>query len=149
MATEWPKNRRLIGKKVPRIDGGIKSTGKARYTLDINRPKMLHGVFLRSPHAHAKITAIEPAAAEKMPGVKGVVIVAGVGKEVFYAGDEIAALAADTEEHALDALRALAASVKYEVLDFFVNEEESKAANKRTVGGKGNNNLSPKSQQYS
>jgi xanthine dehydrogenase YagR molybdenum-binding subunit len=149
MATEWPKNRRIIGKKVPRIDGGIKATGKARYTLDINRNKMLHGVFLRSPHAHAKITAIDVAATEKMPGVKGVVIVAGVGKEVFYVGDEIAALAADTEEHALDALRALAGSVKYEILDFFVNEEESKAANKRTVGGKGNNNLNPKPQQYS
>ncbi len=147
MATEWPKNRRIIGKKVPRIDGGIKSTGKARYTLDMNRPKMLHGVIFRSPHAHARIKALDLTAAEKMPGVKGAIIITGVGKEVFYAGDEIAALAADTEEHALDALRAI--KIEFDPLDFFVNEEDSRAAKKRTVGGKGNNNLSPKPQQYS
>src|SRR5258708_8224142 len=135
MAAEWPKNPRLIGKKFPRIDGGAKATGKARYTLDTNRPKMLHGMILRSPWAHAKITALDTAAAEKMPGVKGVIVIAGVGKEVFYAGDEIAAIAADTEEHALDALRAI--KIEFEQLDFFVDEDESKAAKKRTVRGKG------------
>src|SRR5215213_2224248 len=101
MAAEWPQQRRLIGKKHARLDGAQKATGKARYTLDINRPKMLHGMILRSPHAHAKIKSIDVTAAEKMPGVKGVIVIAGEGKELFYAGDEIAALAADTEEHAL------------------------------------------------
>lgn len=139
MPVEWPKNRRLIGSKVTRIDGPLKATGRARYTLDINRPKMLHGAILRSPHAHAKIKSIDTAAVEKMPGVKGVVIMTGPGKEVYYAGDEIVALAAETEEQAQDALRGF--KIDYEILDFFVDEEESKAAKTRTVGGKGTNNL--------
>jgi xanthine dehydrogenase YagR molybdenum-binding subunit len=140
MAAEWPQERRLIGGRHTRIDGPAKSTGKARYTLDINRPKMVHGAILRSPHAHAKITALDTAAAEKLPGVKGVVVIAGVGKELFYAGDEIAAVAADTEEHAQDALRAI--KIEFQPLDFFVEEEDAKAAKVRTVGGKGTGNLS-------
>src|SRR5262249_39220805 len=45
-----------------------------------------------------------------------------IGRELFYAGDEIAAVAADTEEHAKDALRAI--KIEYEELDHFVNEED-------------------------
>ena len=55
MAEGWPKKRRLLGTKVKRLDGPEKSTGRAKYSYDINRPGMLHGVMLRSPHAHAKI----------------------------------------------------------------------------------------------
>src|SRR3954454_7382163 len=117
MAEGWPKNPRLLGKRHKRLDGPQKATGRAKYSYDINRPKMLHGLILRSPHAHAKIKSIDTADAEKMPGVKGVIIIAGAGKELFYAGDEIAALAADTEEHALDALRAI--KVEYDPMDFF------------------------------
>ena len=145
MAAEWPKSPRLIGKKLPRLDGAFKSTGRARYTLDINRPQMLHGTILRSPHAHAKIKSIDTAAAEKMPGVKAVIVITGAGKELFYAGDEIAALAAETEEQMLDAMRAI--KIDYEVMEFFVDEEDSRAAKIRTVGGKGTNNLS-KPQTY-
>jgi xanthine dehydrogenase YagR molybdenum-binding subunit len=57
-----------------------------------------------------------------MPGVKAVHVIAGEGKEVYYAGDEILALAADTEEHAHDALRAV--KIEYEVLPFVVEEED-------------------------
>src|SRR6516165_7616798 len=141
MAAQWPQERRLIGKKHARIDGPQKATGKARYTLDINRPKMLHGVILRCPHAHAKIKSIDTTDAEKMPGVKGVIVINGAGKELYYAGDEIAAVAADTEEHAEDAARAIAAKIEFELLDFFVDEESAKAAMKRTVGGKGTSNV--------
>src|SRR5271166_1137627 len=145
MAAEWPKTKRLIGQRLPRVDGPLKSTGRSRYTLDINRPNMLHGTILRSPHAHAKIKAIDTSALEKMPGVKAFVVIAGPGKEVFYAGDEILALAAETEEQAHDALRSV--KVDFDELEFFVNEEEALAGKIRTVGGKGNNNLS-KPQTY-
>src|SRR5438874_9736361 len=106
MPTQWPEKRRLIGTKIQRLDGPAKATGKAKYSYDINRPGMLHAKFLRCPHAHAKIKSIDVTAAEKMPGVKAVQIIANAapGKEYFYAGAEVAAVAADTEEHVLDAL---------------------------------------------
>jgi len=49
-----------------------KVTGRARYTGDIVLPGMLHGKILRSPHAHARIRAIDPRRAEAMPGVAAV-----------------------------------------------------------------------------
>ena len=109
MATQWPKKRRLIGGKHSRIDGPAKSTGRAKYSYDINRPGMLQGMILRCPLPHAKIKSIDTSDAEKMPGVKAVILLNGAkeGKEYFYAGDEVAALAADTEEHAADALRVI------------------------------------------
>src|SRR3954471_3281170 len=109
MATSWPKKRRLLGTKINRLDGPEKSTGHAKYSFDINRPGMLHARILRCPHAHAKLKTLDLSAAEKMPGVKAVIVIndAKRGKESFYAGDEVAALAADTEEHARDAVRAI------------------------------------------
>jgi xanthine dehydrogenase YagR molybdenum-binding subunit len=144
MPTKWPEKRRLIGTKVQRLDGPIKATGKAKYSFDINRPGMLHGKILRSPHAHAKIKSIDVTEAEKMPGVKAVILInnAAAGKELIYAGDEIAALAADTEEHALDGLQAI--KIEYEVLDHFVKEEDAlKEPNKKTGNWGGQGNVTP------
>jgi xanthine dehydrogenase YagR molybdenum-binding subunit len=142
MAYSWPKERRLIGKKTPRIDGPDKSTGHAKYSFDINRPGLLHGKILRSPYAHCKVMSLDTSAAEAMPGVKAVHVIAKPGAELYYVGDEVVALAADTEEHLADALRAV--KVEYEVLDFLVNEEDAlKATDKLTVAGKGKSNLSP------
>src|SRR6266850_599731 len=103
----WPAKRRVIGTRVQRIDGPEKSTGRAKYSYDINRPGMLHGLILRCHLPHAKVKSIDLSDAEKMPGVKAAIIMAAVGKELYYVGDEVAALAADTEEHAIDALRAI------------------------------------------
>jgi xanthine dehydrogenase YagR molybdenum-binding subunit len=122
MANSWPKQRRLIGKRHPRVDGPVKATGRARYSYDMNPKGLLHALILRSPHAHAKITKLDYADAEKMPGVKAIHVIAGEGKELFYAGDEILALAADTEEHAHDAVRAV--KIEYDVLPFVVLEED-------------------------
>jgi len=146
MPTKWPEKRRLIGTKISRLDGPAKATGKAKYTFDINRPGMLHGKILRSPYAHAKIKSIDIAAAEKMPGVKAVILigtpVAAPGKELYFAGDEIAAVAADTEEHALDALQAI--KVEYDVLEHLVKEEDAlKEPSKKTVSGGGQGNVGP------
>jgi xanthine dehydrogenase YagR molybdenum-binding subunit len=131
MAYSWPKERRIIGKKTPRIDGPDKSTGHAKYSFDINRPGMLHAKILRSPHAHCKVTSIDASAAESMGGVKAVHIISGPGTELYYAGDEIVALAADTEEHLADGLRAI--KVEYEQLPFLVMEEDALKKDQATV----------------
>jgi xanthine dehydrogenase YagR molybdenum-binding subunit len=136
----WPKERRLIGTKVTRVDGPDKATGQAKYSFDINRPAMLHARILRSPYAHAKLTKLDMDAAAKMPGVRAVHVITEPGKELYYAGDEIAALAADTEEQANDALRAIKA--EYEVLPFFVIETDAlKDPTKKTAPGSKKSNV--------
>src|SRR4051812_27342023 len=80
-ASGWPKKRRLLGTKVKRLDGPDKATGRAKDTYDVNRPGMLHGMMLRSPHAHAKIKSLDTTAARKMPGVKAVLVV-GAAKDI-------------------------------------------------------------------
>jgi xanthine dehydrogenase YagR molybdenum-binding subunit len=136
MATSWPKKRRLIGSKIQRLDGPAKATGKAKYSYDINRKGMLHAVLLRSPYAHAKIKSLDTNDAEKMPGVKAIHPIKNVGDELFWAGEEILGLAADTEEHALDAVRAV--KIEYEVLPHLVKEEDALKNDPQTappVGG--------------
>lgn len=125
---DWPpaNKRRLIGKRIKRIDGGMKSSGRAKYSFDINRPGMLFAKVLRSPYAHAKITAIDTSEAEKMPGVKAVRVIQGVGKEIQWQGDEIAAVAATSEEAAEDAARKI--KVEYEQMPFLVTEQDLSAA---------------------
>jgi carbon-monoxide dehydrogenase large subunit len=61
-----------IGAAVRRKEDFRFITGKGQYTDDINRPGQSHIHFLRSPHAHAKITAIDAKAATAMPGVLAV-----------------------------------------------------------------------------
>jgi xanthine dehydrogenase YagR molybdenum-binding subunit len=131
MGTAWPEKRRLIGTKIRRLDGPAKATGKAKYSYDINRPGLLQAVMLRCPHAHAKVKDIDTAKAEKMPGVKAIHIVAKPDTELYYVGDEVLAVAADTEEHALDAVRAI--KVDYEELPFLVREEDALQNDKNTV----------------
>jgi len=123
MATSWPEKRRLIGAKLKRLDGPAKSTGLAKYTYDVNRPGLLHALILRSPHAHARIKSIDTEAAEKVKGFRALSLICKPGDEVYYAGEEVLALCADTEEQAVDALRAV--RVEYEELPFLVKEEDA------------------------
>jgi carbon-monoxide dehydrogenase large subunit len=62
-----------IGKAVPRPNLDRLMQGRGLYVSDLELPRMAHVVFLRSPHAHAKIAAIDVAAAKRMPGVIAVV----------------------------------------------------------------------------
>jgi xanthine dehydrogenase YagR molybdenum-binding subunit len=134
MADTWPKDRRIIGTKVQRLDGPEKATGRAKYSYDINRAGLLHARILRCPYAHAKLKSLDTTAAEAMPGVKAVHRIAADGADLEYAGDEIVAIAADTEEHVLDALRAI--KVELDPLDFFVKEEDAlKEPKKATLKG--------------
>jgi len=122
MATAWPEKRRLIGKEHARLDGPDKATGNAKYSFDINLPGLLHGVMLRCPHAHAIVKAIDTTAASKMPGVKAIYLLAKDGQELFHVGEEIVALAAETEEQMHDALRLI--KVEYKELPFQVKEKD-------------------------
>jgi xanthine dehydrogenase YagR molybdenum-binding subunit len=134
----WPTNRRVIGTKVQRLDGPDKATGRAKYSYDRNLQGMLHARILRSPHAHARIKSIDTAPAEKVPGFRALHAILQNGAEVRFAGAEIVAVAADTEEHAEDCLRAI--RVDYEVLPHAVKEADARAlANGQgTMGGANN-----------
>jgi xanthine dehydrogenase YagR molybdenum-binding subunit len=123
-----PASRRLIGKRISRLDGPAKVTGAAQYTYDVHRPGMLYAKVLRCPHAHARIAKLDLAQVEKMPGVKAVLVIQGEGSEIQWALDEVAAVAATSEELAADAVRAAAAAVLYEVLPHFVDDYDLEKA---------------------
>ncbi len=111
MATvNWPSSdrRAIIGTRVEREDGPAKATGAAKYAYDINRPNMLHAKILFSPHAVATVSAVDTSEVEKVPGVVTVYVDTdrrGSLPTVTYAGEIIAAVAAETEEIALEALK--------------------------------------------
>jgi xanthine dehydrogenase YagR molybdenum-binding subunit len=103
---QWPEaeKRSLIGKRISRLDGPVKAAGAAKYSFDINRPGMLWAKPVTSPYARAEVVSVDLTDAESMPGVK----VAWkddnlIGKEVQYAGQIVAAVAATTEEIAKEA----------------------------------------------
>jgi len=120
----WPPmdKRRVIGKRISRLDGIAKASGRAKYSSDTNLPNMLYGVLLTCPHAHATVKSIDTSAAEKSPGVKAVRVIAPAGTEIQWAGWEVAAVAAETEQQARDAVRKI--KVEYEVLPHVVREEK-------------------------
>lgn len=62
-----------IGKSVPRPNLDRLLQGRGLYVSDIELPRMVHVVFVRSPHAHAKIVRIDASGAKPMPGVVAVV----------------------------------------------------------------------------
>jgi len=62
-----------IGRSVPRPNLARLTQGRGLYVSDVTLPRMLHVAFVRSPHAHARIKAIETVEAKKAPGVVAVV----------------------------------------------------------------------------
>ncbi|HEX9224665.1 MAG TPA: xanthine dehydrogenase family protein molybdopterin-binding subunit [Candidatus Acidoferrales bacterium] len=118
----WPEagKRSLIGKRISRLDGPDKASGRAKYTYDVHPPGMLYGKVLRCPFAHAKVVSVDTSVAESMPGVKAVHIVQDAGSEIHWAGDDVVVVAAVDEQTAGDALRAI--KVEYQPLPFFVDD---------------------------
>ncbi|HTT73580.1 MAG TPA: xanthine dehydrogenase family protein molybdopterin-binding subunit [Thermoplasmata archaeon] len=112
-----PPPTRLLGGRIPYIEGPLKVTGRAEYTDDIQRPGMLVGRLLRSPWPHARLRSIDTAAAAATPGVFAVLTgdeypipfgvlpithdetALAVGKS-RYIGDLVAAVAATDERTA-------------------------------------------------
>ncbi|MER3472806.1 MAG: hypothetical protein C4335_01970 [Armatimonadota bacterium] len=133
---QWgdPKNMRWLGKRIVRIDGADKVTGRAKYTYDIRLPGMLYASILRSPYPHARIRSIDTSQAEKLPGVKAVI--ADLTRKVNYVGEEVAAVAAVSEQVARDALRLI--KVEYEPLPFVVDPETAREPSAPRVTPQGN-----------
>jgi aerobic carbon-monoxide dehydrogenase large subunit len=67
-----PSQQRGIGARVPRRELKRLLSGRGRYLDDIKLPRMVHACFLRSPHAHAKLLAIDVDGARRAPGVAAV-----------------------------------------------------------------------------
>src|SRR5262245_70508 len=60
---------KYFGASVPRREDPRLLRGEGRFVDDVKRPGMLHAAFVRSPHAHARIAAVRPDAARRLPGV--------------------------------------------------------------------------------
>lgn len=71
-ADKYPlREFRYIGQRGPRrVDGMVKASGQAEYTMDIELPGMLYMRFLTSPYPHARIVKMDTSKAEKLPGVR-------------------------------------------------------------------------------
>ncbi|MFQ5761964.1 MAG: molybdopterin cofactor-binding domain-containing protein, partial [Candidatus Bathyarchaeia archaeon] len=124
------ETNRVVGVSVPLKDAREKVTGVAKYTADIQLPDMLHAKILGSPHPHALVKSISTREAEALLGVKGVITCKDVPRTPFFphetrqmytmddhvrsVGEEVAAVAAESEEIAEEALRLI--KVDYEVL---------------------------------
>lgn len=126
---------KIVGQRIPRIDGVARVTGRAVYTADVQLPGMLWCKILRSPYPHAEIVSIDTSEAEKIPGVIAIlhhgntepINVAGQGL-VFnpvlrYVGAEVAAVAAVNEHVARDAVAAI--RVTYKPLPFVLDPEKA------------------------
>ena len=121
----WPEDVELdvVGKPATRLDGPVRASGAARFTVDVTLPGMLHALVLRAPVARARVTALDLESARATPGVRAVVgpgdptVMGGdpvLTEEPGWAGAPIAAVAADTPEAAVAGLATLAPA--YETL---------------------------------
>jgi xanthine dehydrogenase YagR molybdenum-binding subunit len=125
----------VVGRPLPRVDGPEKVTGRARYAYDVRLPGQIYARVLRSPLPHARIRSVDTALAGRLRGVRAVVSSADApriewydgsflfDRTVRFAGEEVAAVAADSEEIAGDALELIA--VDYEPLPFVLTIEEA------------------------
>lgn len=136
-----PENSKLksIGQPVPRLDAVQKVTGKARFTFDVQLPGMLWGRRVVSPWAHARVKSVDTSAAERYPGVRAVHVLDRVLQmarlrdpkaeqanrypTVRYAGQPIAAVAADTPRAAEEAAKLV--RVEYEQLPHVTSMDEA------------------------
>jgi putative selenate reductase molybdopterin-binding subunit len=128
---------RVVGKPEPKVDATKLVQGKPAFAADVEMRGMLIGKLLRSPYAHARIRRIDASQARALPGVHAVLTYEDVPRvahstagqshpipgpqdsfsfdtKVRFVGDRVAAVAAETEEIAEEALRLI--EVDYEVL---------------------------------
>jgi xanthine dehydrogenase YagR molybdenum-binding subunit len=69
-----------IGRDTIRVDGPRKVTGLAQYTSDFHFPGMLYAVPVGATIANGKITKLDTARAEKMPGVRAILHRGNIGR---------------------------------------------------------------------
>jgi xanthine dehydrogenase YagR molybdenum-binding subunit len=156
MATQLTVPPRIQG-SLPRVDGPLKVTGGAIYSSDYNLPGMLYAVPVCATIASGKITQLDTAKAQAMPGVKAIYHNGNMGKlfragpangfsgildekrppfednVVRYYGQYVAAVVALTFEQAVAAANAV--DVRYEAAPFNVSTHftEAEAIEKPTV----------------
>ena len=156
--TETAEAGAACGHSVPAPAGPDVVTGKARYTLDVAMEGMLHLKLLRSPHAHARIRAIDKTAALAVPGVRAVLTHEDAPKTAFstarhqdrlvdaddtlvldttvrFIGQRIAAVVADTDASAEEGCRKLV--VDYELLPSVFDPEKAMASGAPVIHDKG------------
>jgi xanthine dehydrogenase molybdenum-binding subunit len=153
LVTKPAAEQTIVGQRAPRVDAGERVTGRALYPADFTLPGMVHGKIARSPHAHARIVAIDTAKARALPGVLAVVTAADfpdlpmgasvpfgeTGQDVWsiartniargkvhWVGQPVAAVAA-LDVHIAEAAVALI-DVTYEVLPAVLEMEAAMAA---------------------
>jgi CO/xanthine dehydrogenase Mo-binding subunit len=130
-----------VGRSVARRDAAEKLRGRAEFAGDLVLPHMLHGKVLRSPVAHARVRSIDAREAERIPGVVCVLTAEDLADldpywghairdrpivavdKVRFAGEPVAAVAAENETAALAALDAI--SVAYEELPVVATVDEA------------------------
>lgn len=136
-----PEGFKIIGKRIPLIDGPLKVSGQAVYTDDIQLPHMLIAKFLHSTKPHARIKRIDTSAARDLPGVVEILTGADIGPDrkfgvlpltkdeeplatdkVRYIGDLVAIVAAEDEWTAKEAVRRIV--VDYEDLPTYLKPSE-------------------------
>lgn len=139
---------KVVGKGLPLKDAVDKAAGTGIYTVDMSLPGMLYGKIKRSPHAHARIVSVDVSKARALSGVKSVITIDDVPRNPFtsaghpppdctpddqfiidqkvrYVGDKVAAVAAISNEVALEALDLI--KVDYEVLAPYFDPRDSLA----------------------
>ena len=137
-----------FGRSLPAPAGPDVVRGTARYTFDTTIDGLLHVKLLRSPHAHARIVAIDRSAAMAVPGVHAVLTHEDAPSMLFstarhekdwmdpedtrilddvvrFIGQKVAAVVADGEGAAEEACRRL--KVEYEILPALIDPEEAMA----------------------
>jgi len=142
-ATEAPKKICGVGHSVHRFEDERFVRGRGNYVEDVNLPRMLHMVILRSPLAHAKIVSVDKSKAEQAPGVVAVVsgedlaahnlawmpTLSGDTQAVFatdkvrFQGQEVAAVIATSAYAARDAIDLI--EVDYDPLPVVVDPRKS------------------------
>jgi xanthine dehydrogenase YagR molybdenum-binding subunit len=124
----WDATSRLdiVGQGTSRLEAFEKVTGRAQYTSDVRLPRQAYARVLRSPYPHARVVDVDISVAEAMPGVHAVIWAGNIEEIGWYdgsalfdrtvrlIGDEVAAVAAETDEIAEDALSQI--RVTYEEL---------------------------------
>jgi CO/xanthine dehydrogenase Mo-binding subunit len=131
---------RLVGKKIPRLDGYSKVCGEAIYGADFHLENALFLKVLRSPHHHGYIRDIDGSEALRVPGVLTIITWRDIPGEnlsgkikrdqpilaenkVRYVGEPVAVVVAETEEIAEKALEEI--NVDYELLDPVLSPEKA------------------------
>lgn len=156
--TEEPGAGRAVGRNLGAPAGPQVVTGTARYTFDLDVPGLLHMKLLRSPHPHARIVAIDTAAALRVPGVHLVLTHHDAPERLYstarhehptedpddtrllddtvrYIGQRVAAVVADSEAAAEEGCRRI--EVTYEQLPYVTDPEEAMAPGAPVVHDKG------------